>query len=276
MSLWPYVKQYLTRVKWKELTFKNHFKETLVYFIPTIATSIYTVLDKTLLGLITNDAAQNGYYQQAEKIINLSKGIVFTAINSVVGVRNAYLFEEKRFDEMHKKIEMSFNFIFIMGFACCFGITGIAKTFVPLFFGAGYEPVVNLLYVFSPIIVIIRISNCLGSQYYTPCGKRRESTKYLITGAFSNLALNLVLIPRLGAKGAAIASVIAEFIISALYIKFSSGYGNISMLFRTENKKMFAGMLMFIIVFFFSELQFNSLFIVVLQIVIGSFSILAR
>lgn len=159
-----------------------------------------------------------------------------------------------------------------MGFACCFGITGIAKTFVPLFFGAGYEPVVNLLYVFSAIIVIIGISNCLGSQYYTPCGKRRESTKYLITGSFSNL----VLIPRLGAKGAAIASVIAEFIISALYIKFSSGYGNISMLFRTENKKMFAGMLMFIIVFFFNELQFNSLFIVVLQIVIGSFSILAR
>ena len=43
------------------------------------------------------------------------------------------------------------------------------------------------------------------------------------------------------------------------------------MLFRTANKKMFAGMLMFIIVFFFKKLQFNSLFIVVLQIVIGSF-----
>ena len=73
MSLWLYVKQYLTRVRWKELTFKNHFKETLVYFIPTIATSIYTVLDKTLLGLITNDAAQKGYYQQAEKLIIFQK-----------------------------------------------------------------------------------------------------------------------------------------------------------------------------------------------------------
>ena len=59
-----------------------------MYFIPTIATSVYTVLDKTLLGLITSDVAQNGYYQQAEKIINLAKSVVFTAINSVVGVRN--------------------------------------------------------------------------------------------------------------------------------------------------------------------------------------------
>ena len=129
MSLWPYMKCYIVKVDFRKLSFRRHFKETLVYFIPTIATSVYTVLDKTLLGLITSDVAQNGYYQQAEKIINLAKSVVFTAINSVVGVRNAYLFAEKRFDEIHKKIEISFNYIFFMGFGCCFGIMGVAKTF---------------------------------------------------------------------------------------------------------------------------------------------------
>lgn len=73
LSLWPYMRRYLVKVNIRELKFKKHFSETLVYFIPTIATSVYTVLDKTLLGLITNDAVQNGYYQQAEKIINLAK-----------------------------------------------------------------------------------------------------------------------------------------------------------------------------------------------------------
>lgn len=66
VSLWPYMKRYVVKVDFRKLSFKRHFKETLVYFIPTIATSVYTVLDKTLLGLITSDVAQNGYYQQAE------------------------------------------------------------------------------------------------------------------------------------------------------------------------------------------------------------------
>lgn len=269
LSLWPYMKRYLIKVDFRELRFKKHFKETLIYFVPSIATSFYTVLDKTLLGLITSDASQNGYYQQAEKIINLAKNIVFTAINSVVGVRNSYLYAEKRFAEIQEKIETSFNYIFFMGFGCCFGIMGVAKTFVPLFFGAGYDEVIGLLYVFSPIVVIIGVSNCLGSQYYTPCGKRKESTKYLIAGSAVNLALNLLFIPRFGAEGAAVASVIAETVVSILYVRFSCGYGNLALLVRTGGKKMAAGFVMYVVVFSMNKLPLPGLILVALQVAAG-------
>lgn len=268
-SLWPYMKKYLVTVRIRELSIKRHFKETLIYFIPTIATSVYTVLDKTLLGLITDSVAQNGYYQQAEKIINLAKSVVFASINAVVGVRNSYLFSMKKFDEIHQKIETSFNFIFFMGFGCCFGIMGIAKSFVPVFFGVGYEPVVELLYIFSPIIVIIGISNCLGAQYYTPCGKRKESAKYLIIGSVVNLCFNLVLIPSFDAIGAAVASVIAESIISILYVKFSDGYGSIKLLLRIGLKKMIAGIFMFMVVFYMNGMQINTILKLFLQVSLG-------
>lgn len=101
---------------------------------------------------------------------------------------------------------------------------GVARTFVPVFFGTGYDQVVGLLYIFAPIIVIVGISNCLGAQYYTPCGKRKESTNYLIIGSVVNLILNLLMIPRFGAEGAAIASVIAETVVPILYVQFSCGY----------------------------------------------------
>lgn len=270
LSLWPYMRSYLVHVDYKGLRIGRHFKETLIYFVPTIATSVYTILDKTLLGLITSDATQNGYYQQAEKIINLAKSIVFTAINSVVGVRNAFLFTENRFDEIHRKIEISFNFIFFMGFACCFGVMGVAKTFVPVFFGPGYDQVVGLLYVFSPIIVIIGISNCLGSQYYTPCGKRKESTRYLIAGSLVNLCLNLLFIPKYGAVGAAVASVIAETVVTVLYIHFSCGYGNLCLLVKTGGKKMVAGVVMFCIVYVMNTLEMNSIALLALQVVAGA------
>lgn len=269
LSLWPYMRRYLVKVEIKELSVKRHFRETLIYFIPTIATSVYTVLDKTLLGLITDSASQNGYYQQAEKIINLAKSIVFTSINAVVGVRNSYLFAAKKFDEIRQRIETSFHFIFFMGFGCCFGIMGIAKSFVPLFFGAGYEPVTGLLYIFSPIIVIIGISNCLGAQYYTPCGKRKESAKYLIVGSVVNLCFNLALIPKFNAIGAAVASVIAETIISILYVKFSDGYGSMKLLIRTGLKKMIAGVFMFGVVFCMNGMQINIIMKLFLQVMLG-------
>lgn len=270
LSLWPYMKRYLVKVNPREFVFKRHFRETLIYFIPTIATSIYTVLDKTLIGLITNSAAQNGYYQQAEKVINLAKSVVFTAINSVIGVRNSFLFAEKKYDEIHEKIKQSFNFIFFAGFACCFGIMGVAKTFVPLFFGPGYDAVVELLYIFSPIIIIIGISNCLGSQYYTPCGKRRQSANYLIVGSVVNLSLNLLLIPKFGAYGAAVASVAAETAITILYVKYSEGYGDVRLLINTGLKKLVAGIGMFAVVYPMNKILINPLILIVFEIVTGA------
>lgn len=270
LSLWPYMKRYLVKVNPREFVFKRHFRETLIYFIPTIATSIYTVLDKTLIGLITNSAAQNGYYQQAEKVINLAKSVVFTAINSVIGVRNSFLFAEKKYDEIHEKIKQSFNFIFFAGFACCFGIMGVAKTFVPLFFGPGYDAVVELLYIFSPIIIIIGISNCLGSQYYTPCGKRKQSANYLIVGSVVNLSLNLLLIPKFGAYGAAVASVAAETAITILYVKYSEGYGDVRLLINTGLKKLVAGIGMFAVVYPMNKILINPLILIVFEIVTGA------
>lgn len=269
ISLWPYLKRYLVKVNPKEFQIKRHFHETFIYFIPTIASSVYTILDKTLLGLITDDALQNGYYQQAEKLINLAKSVVFTALNTVVSVRNAFLFAERKFDEIHNIINKSLNFIFFTGFGSCFGIMAIAETFVPLFFGDGYDPVIQLLYIFCPIIIIVGISNCLGSQYYTPCGKRKQSANYLIIGSVVNFGLNLLLIPHYGAIGAAIASVMAESVVSFLYVRYSEGFCDLKLLLRTGLKKMIAGIIMFIVVYLMNFVSLNSFLLVTIQVFTG-------
>lgn len=93
------------------------------------------------------------------------------------------------------------------------------------FFESGYYQVVGMLYLFSFIIVINGISNCLGSQYYAPCGKRKESTKCLIAGSVENEVLNLLMIPHFGAERAVIVSVIVETVVSVLNVRFSCGYG---------------------------------------------------
>ena len=269
-SLWLALPRFLQRVKLRELSFGAHLRQSLVYFIPTIATSVYTMLDKTLIGVITSSKEQNGYYEQAENVLEVAKRISFVAINSVLGVRMSYLFKERKEDEIRHRIAESMNFIMFMAIGCACGIVGIAINFVPIFFGDGYAPVIPLLYILSPIIVVIGISNCLGTQYYTPSGKRAESTKYLIMGAVVNLMLNLCLIPAWGAAGAALASLIAEFVIMSLYVHFSRGYMTVEKLVQISWKKLAAGMLMTIAVWFLGRLQLGyPIAVLVVQIGMG-------
>ena len=67
LSMWGYLRHFLVRVDWRALKIRRHFKETLVYFVPTIATSVYTILDKTMLGWFTGgDKTQNGYCEHGK------------------------------------------------------------------------------------------------------------------------------------------------------------------------------------------------------------------
>ncbi|EFM32168.1 polysaccharide biosynthesis protein [Streptococcus mitis ATCC 6249] len=269
ISLWIYLPRILVKVSLNTLSLKGHLKQTLIYFVPTIATSIYTVLDKTMIGVITQNANENGYYEQATKIINILKSITFTALNSVLGARIAYLFSEKKYDEIKSRIALSLDFIFFIGMAFFFGLLSVSETFVPIFFGQGYDQVIYLLYVFSPIVVIIGVSNCLGSQYYTPAGLRSQSAKYIIIGSVFNLLLNLVFIPVFRSKGAVISSVLAESLITFLYVKNSNGYVDFKQLAFYFNPRFIAGFIMCLIVLFIKQYLPNDLLGLLIQVLIG-------
>lgn len=60
------------------------------------------------------------------------------------------------------------------------------------------------------MIPIIGISNVIGMQYLVPTGKETYLTRSVMIGSIVNVGFNAFLIPRFGALGAAIASVIAE------------------------------------------------------------------
>lgn len=270
MSMWLYLPKFLKKINFKDIKIKYHFKETFIYFIPTIATSIYTVLDKTLIGIITNSEEENGYYEQATKIINMTKALTFTAVNSVVGSRISYLFVNNEIDEIKEKIHTSINYIFFMGFGIMFGLIGVASNFVPLFFGTGYDSVINLIRILSPIVIIIGISNCLGSQYYNPAGLRAQSAKYIIVGSITNLFLNLLFIPKFSSYGAAIATIIAETVISILYLKNCNNFVNTQNLLQYSWKKIIAGIIMLIIIFLTGIIKINSkMLILMLQVIFG-------
>jgi O-antigen/teichoic acid export membrane protein len=269
ISYWVGLGKLVKKVPLRELRLRRHLKGTMIFFLPSVASSIYLMLDKPLITWITGDNAEVGYYQQAHKFIEVVKSLVFVSINYVVGVRMSSLYAHGEYDEMKKQFNNSMNYILLMGFGCSFGLSAVASKLVPVFYGSGYERVVPLIYIFSPIVVIIGVSNCLETQYFTPCGRRAESLKYLVAGACVNFILNLLLIPSLKAFGAALATVAAELVITILYIVNSRKMISFSAILKMAWKKLLSGIVMFLVVVQLERTGLNDILLLALEICSG-------
>ena len=269
LSMWMYIPKMVDRIDWHTIELKKHFKETLVYFIPTIATSIYTILNKVLLGFMGGDIRENGYYEQATRIVAVGQTLTFAALNSVMGARIAYLFAEQRIDEIHQRIDKSLHYILLVGLAMTMGLIAIAPRFVPWFMGPGFEPTIILIQLLSPIILVIGVSNCLGAQYYNPAGLRKQSAQYIIVGATVNLIINLILIPPYGAVGAIIGSLMAELTITGLYLWNCNGFITFHQILVNGWRKTVSAFVMFLSIMYVSSLFEDDTIYIIISCFVG-------
>ena len=268
LTLWIKLPKFVIKISKKELNIFRHTKDTLIYFLPQIATQIYTMLDKTMLGLITGSEIENGYYEQAHKIVNIALTII-TSLNTVLSPRMSFLYKLNRKAEIKIRLKKSFQFISFLAFPMVLGLIAITPGFVSWFFGTGYEKVNVLLPIFSPIILAIAISNCIGGQCLTPCGKRGKSAIALWVGALSNVIINLLLIPKLGSIGAVISSLVAETIIAILYFYLAREYVSGIDFLKCSWKNLFASLVMFIVVVYLVNQLSISMPNTILEIITG-------
>ena len=150
------------------------------------------------------------------------------------------MFVEQKLEEIRQRIDKSLQYILLVGTGITTTLIAIAPRFVPWFFGEGFEPTIIIIQLLSPIVLIIGISNCLGSQYYTPAGLRKQSARYIIMGAIVNLVLNILLIPCLGAIGAVIGTLTAELTIAVLYLYNCNGFMTLKQIFSNAWRKVAA------------------------------------
>lgn len=246
----------------------KHFRGCMVYFLPTIAIEIYTVVDKTMIGLITQSEFENGYYEYAEKLTKMPLTAI-TAINTIMQARMSYFYAHQDIDAAESLKKKSTNFTFMLAFPMAFGMVGIARTAIPLYLGDSYEKCVTLIYVLACLIPIISISDLLGSIYYTPYGRRKTSAIFLVVGACVNIALNSFLIYFLQSIGAAIASVIAEFVISTLYLIYAKDFISVNEMVRIAYKYLIAACVMGVAVYVLNVILPPTVWYLLLEIAVG-------
>lgn len=197
-----------------KLQLRKHMLPILALFIPQVASQIYTVLDKTMLGIFS-PTVDVGYYDQSQKIVRILLTII-TSLGMVMMPRIASLTSKNQHDLVKDTLKKSFTVISFLAIPIAFGIMSVSNRFIPLFFGYEYISVIPLLKISSVLIIIIGLGNVFGTQYMIAVGKNKEYTISVCVGAAVNLILNLILIPKYSALGAVIATVSAELSIALI------------------------------------------------------------
>ncbi len=267
-TLWLYLPRYLKRVSIKKLELKKHVKPILSLFIPQIAIQIYTVLDKTMIGNITKDMTEVGYYEQAQKIVKAALTIL-TSLQTVMNSRIANAHANKNEKEIKECLKTSFNFLWFLSIPMMFGIIAVVTKFVPWYYGEGFEGVIPILIATSPILIVIGISGITGSQYLVQIGKQKAFTKSVTIGAIVNIIFNFILIRNFGGIGAAIASVIAEITVLGVQLKYFKEQFSLLEILKLSVKCFISGIIMFAVVRTITYYMPVSITNTIIQVIVG-------
>lgn len=219
----PYLRKFVSLIPITQIHILPHIKGSMIYFIPTIATSVYTMLDKAMIGWVTKSSYENGYYEQAYKIVQIVL-VVVTSLRTVTLPRVVHLYSEKNYKQVMEMVDGTIRFILLLSMPMSAGLIMVAPQLVPIFLGEGYEKCIIIVRILAVLIVVLGLSTLISGQCLTAMGKQKQANSCVIVGAAINFTMNLVLIPKCGALGAAIATVTAETIILAMFIVFGAEY----------------------------------------------------
>ena len=233
----------LKYIDFKELKPLRHLKPALHIFVLNLVVSIYINLDTVMLGFL-KDSTAVGYYTGATKLTKMLLGIV-SSLGTVMVPRLSNLIQNGQMEEFRKLSQKAVDFVFALSFPIFLGLIVSAPILIRLFCGPSYEPAISTLQIISPILLFIALSNVLGIQILYPQGKENIVIKCTIFGAITNFTLNLILIPFMANDGAAIATCVAEFMVTFVMIIIGRKYLQIEYSFKRYSNYIIGGALMF-------------------------------
>ena len=205
---WRYIRKRINFCKISLSEIYIHIKPNLILFVPIVAVSLYKIMDKIMLGKMSN-MAQVGFYESSEKIIRVPTVLV-SSLGTVMLPRMSSLYANGNFNKGEEYIRKSIGIAILLSSSLCFGIMAISREFVPLFYGNGYEECVYIYLALLPSCLFLAFSSVIRTQYLIPVGRDKVFIKAVIAGAIVNILFNLILIPKMNAVGAALGTFMAE------------------------------------------------------------------
>lgn len=217
LTLWIRIKKYIDFCKPSFEEIKKQIKPILVLFIPTIAVTFYTTMDKVMLGVISGKS-QVAYYQYAATLASIPLSFITSFGNVMMPHMTAK--SAKKENNIDETINKSLLFIMFLSSAFAFGEAAISKEIIPIYYGSEFVASIPLLVLLSFKLPFLSWANVIRTQCLIPENRDREYIISLFVGAAVNLSMNFVLISKYDAIGAAIATMFAEISVCFVQTKY--------------------------------------------------------
>ncbi|RGC81410.1 flippase [Hungatella hathewayi] len=268
IALWPYIKKIVPFYFPSFSEIKVHIKPNLVLFLTVIAVSLYKIMDKIMLGMLSN-TSQVGFYESAERIILIPTSLI-TSLGTVMLPRMTNMFAtEKNSDKTKNLLYKSIVLAAFLSSSMAAGIMGVSKEFIPIFYGSGYEECINLFLILLPSCFFLGFGNVLRTQYLIP----KKLDKIYVTSAFfgavTNLIVNSLLIPKYFAVGAAVGTLLSEIVVCVYQSYMIRKKVELGKYIFTTVPFLVSSVVMFLIIYNFNSSDIRIIGLLFLKIVIG-------
>lgn len=212
----------LYNLKFRELEISRHIKPSIQVFILNLITSLYIQLNSVMLGFMAG-AEVVGFFTAGTKISHVGL-IIISSIGTVLLPHCSHLIKTGDMNGFKSMIKKSLNVTLVLSLPMTIGLMVLAEPITLIFCGNEYYTAIPVLLLNAPVIIFVSLTNVMGIQILYPMDKIKLVILSVLGGAVMNIFFNIILIPPYGAIGAAIATLIAEFVVLFIQLTFGRSY----------------------------------------------------
>lgn len=204
-----------------DLDLKKHLVPLAILFVNSLAISIYVSSDITILGFFYNDETV-GIYSFASKIYSILKQLINAVI--IVSVpRIAYVVKNRK-EEYKEYVNKIFGGLILVLVPISAGVSGMSDTIISIAGGNSYISGSSSLKILSIALIFAICSSLFTNCVLIVHNQEKKCLMATCISALSNIILNIIILPFTGIVGAAITTVIAEFVNFIIQVYYSKDY----------------------------------------------------
>jgi len=202
------IKKFISFKKYAKYDLKKHIKPILTLFSASIIITIYAHFDISMLGFISTET-EVGLYSAASKIRNIVFSVALIVTPVLIPRMTSYI-QQKNLEKAKIFVATSLRISLVTALPLAIYVFINAENVIYLVCGESFALAENVLKVLMLCIIPAILSNLFGNQILIPMGLYKRYSQSVFIGLFINIFFNIILIPLMGATGAALATVITE------------------------------------------------------------------
>lgn len=208
---------------------KKMLKDSWMLVFSSLVVMIYMRIDQIMIKEMLGDY-EVGIYSAAVK---LSEAFYFIPVLLTASVFPAIINARKESAALYqKRMQRLYTFLIWVAIIVALPMTLLSKWLIMLLYGEAYLPAgqVLMIHIWAAVFVFMGVA---FSKYLLAENLQTIAFQRTLLGAIANVCLNFILIPKYGLKGAATATLLAQFMANYMYDFFDKRLHN-QLRFKTQ------------------------------------------